>query len=416
MAVAFHLPNLNLPWSQHHHHHNPKPKPHIPITNNPHNPKPHNPVPHDPIPHNPVPHNPVPHKPIPHDPKEPPSHHHHHPVPQKPLPTNPPPANTTPPKPQNPEEPHEPGLQQQQTDSGSPWTLQDTFQGKSFFDGFAFFSKPDPTHGFVKYVDQQTAEATGLVQFQDNAVIMKADNHTIAPDGRSSVRISSHNTYEYGLFLFDIEHMPIGCAQWPAVWLLGPDWPNGGEIDIVEGINTQTRNLMTLHTSEGCTQKPHSNQTGNTVTDNCDVNAPDQGQNQGCTVEDSSRESFGYRFNKQRGGVFAVQWLPASGIQIWFFDRGEIPADIQKGQPNPQTWKIPSADFPFDGVHCSQKFFNKLNIVINLTFCGDWAGNADLYHKASCPGDCATFVKNNPNRFSEAYWRIRGIKVYTLNK
>ena len=23
-----------------------------------------------------------------------------------------------------------------------------------------------------------------------------------------------------------------GCGTWPAFWLVGPNWPNGGEIDV----------------------------------------------------------------------------------------------------------------------------------------------------------------------------------------
>ena len=48
------------------------------------------------------------------------------------------------------------------------------------------------------------------------------------------VRITSKKTYNSGtLFLADIYSMPHGCATWPAYWTVGPDWPNGGEIDIL---------------------------------------------------------------------------------------------------------------------------------------------------------------------------------------
>jgi hypothetical protein len=32
------------------------------------------------------------------------------------------------------------------------------------------------------------------------------------------------------------------------VWTLGPNWPSSGEIDIIEGVNSQKANSMALHT------------------------------------------------------------------------------------------------------------------------------------------------------------------------
>ena len=53
--------------------------------------------------------------------------------------------------------------------------------------------------------------------------------------------------------LFTLEHLPMyvlhrsGCAIWPAFWMVaGQNWPQKGEIDIVEGVNKQTNNQMTL--------------------------------------------------------------------------------------------------------------------------------------------------------------------------
>lgn len=70
---------------------------------------------------------------------------------------------------------------------------------------------------------------------------MRADSTSIVPSwarGRDSVRISSWNAYGDSVIVLDVQHMPEGCATWPAFWTLsqaGP-WPKGGEIDIVEGI------------------------------------------------------------------------------------------------------------------------------------------------------------------------------------
>ena len=92
--------------------------------------------------------------------------------------------------------------------------------------------------------------------------------------GRYSVRISSKKSWGTGsLVVVDLAHAPGGqCGTWPAMWLLGPNWPWGGEIDIIEGkilhcckgaafggigewelmertgVNSNTKNLMSLHT------------------------------------------------------------------------------------------------------------------------------------------------------------------------
>ena len=69
---------------------------------------------------------------------------------------------------------------------------------------------------------------------------MRADaTKTVGPNdrGRDSVRIVSQSAYAEAVIVLDVQHMPEGCATWPAFWTLsqqGP-WPNGGEIDIVEG-------------------------------------------------------------------------------------------------------------------------------------------------------------------------------------
>jgi hypothetical protein len=57
--------------------------------------------------------------------------------------------------------------------------------------------------------------------------------------GRDSVRITSHKAYDESLIVLDLDHMPEGCATWPAFWTLsqaGP-WPYGGEVDIIEGLS-----------------------------------------------------------------------------------------------------------------------------------------------------------------------------------
>ena len=52
--------------------------------------------------------------------------------------------------------------------------------------------------------------------------------------------------------------------------------------------------------------------------------------------------------------------------------------------------------------------FGPHQIVINLTFCGDWAGNTF----PGGMGACVDLVNNNPGAFNEAFWDIPRLSVY----
>jgi beta-glucanase (GH16 family) len=114
-----------------------------------------------------------------------------------------------------------------------------------------------------------------------NTFVMRADDWSIvgpSARGRDSVRISSQAAYGDSAIVLDLAHMPAGCGTWPAFWTLsqkGP-WPNGGEIDIIEGmllvsrlssesptcvlscagVNKQESNQATLHTTSNCKMPP----------------------------------------------------------------------------------------------------------------------------------------------------------------
>lgn len=165
---------------------------------------------------------------------------------------------------------------------------------------------------------------------------------------------------------------------------------------------------MTLHTSSGCTVGGSRSMTGTSVTTNCDVNAPNQASNQGCGVQDKDSRSYGAGFNSNGGGVYAMLWDPSSGINIWFFARDSIPSDITNNSPNPSGWHTPDASFPF--TSCPSSHFYNHQIVLDNTFCGDWAGN--VFGQSGCSGSCNNFVQYNPSAFTEAYWAINSFKTY----
>ena len=108
----------------------------------------------------------------------------------------------------------------------------------------------------------------------------------------------------------DARHMPYGCGTWPAWWSNGPNWPYGGEIDILEGVNAFTQNQVSLHTGPGCYMPTNSNngQTGTYTTgsfDSYDCSSADTG-NQGCGVRDEvTANTYGSQFNVIGGGVYA---------------------------------------------------------------------------------------------------------------
>lgn len=96
------------------------------------------------------------------------------------------------------------------------YVLQDDYAPDTFFDQFEFFTEGDPTNGHVDYVDRATAEGAGLIS-TGSSVYMGADHTNIAASGRQSVRISSTQIYNHGLFIIDLGHMPTGCGTWPAL-------------------------------------------------------------------------------------------------------------------------------------------------------------------------------------------------------
>lgn len=97
------------------------------------------------------------------------------------------------------------------------YVLQDDYM-TDFYGHFNFYNGEDPTHGFVKYVDEPTARSSGLIDASGPPVPVKWGVDTVNkdPSGRASVRLESKTAYNKGLIVIDLEHMPFGCGTWPA--------------------------------------------------------------------------------------------------------------------------------------------------------------------------------------------------------
>jgi len=335
-------------------------------------------------------------------------------------------------------------------------------QGK----GWQYFSQPDPTHGNVTYgvfpelltelpgnklkisVDTTRDKVRNVCDSTLPIVPVKTPLGYVPV--RNSIRLYTGKTYNSGLFVMDIDHIPAGLSVWSAFWLVSnnaptrcpcvalpgapytldgrgsPSWPCGGEIDIIEGVNSSdvksSSNSVTLHTSPGCDQSGNTNPNMKFADMNCNAGRTDwqktcgcagneQCPTQGCGILMDDQRSFGYNFNTSGGGVYACELTPEGQITIWFWSRNDPtyppPSDLQNTNPNPDSWKVdPKNKLVF--TPCPNIFWN-MQLTLNTTLCGDWAGNV-------FPGGmnaCLDYIDKND--LPEAYWIINSVKVFQKN-
>jgi len=210
----------------------------------------------------------------------------------------------------------------------------------------------------------------------------------------------------------------VTCRKDVAVWETKESgWPQGGEIDILEGVNDQGPNTATLHTTAGCRMpsQPFRYQTGQSRSGQLDCDALVNG-NAGCSVAFPGSDSYGPSFNEDGGGWFALERTNTS-INVWFWSRSclSVPLEIKQGSRtvSPLNWGLPTANFP--NTYCNfSSHFSEQNIIINLTLCGDWAGS--VYNASGCPSTCVDFVNNNPASFENAYFDFASIRIYEAGK
>lgn len=211
----------------------------------------------------------------------------------------------------------------------------------------------------------------------------------------------------------------------------GPNWPQLGEIDIVENINLATNNAYNLHTTQGCKASTQVQITGDLISTDCfNVTNHDQG----CKVTDSDL-SYGSGFANNGGGAFAFLWND-DGMKIWFFPRPTIPADLPSANPNPDTWGTPTAFYPSSTCDTT-KFFGPQTLILvestvifslptswlttlpeicsyvqEINVCGNFAVEKFNDTCSSVAAQC-TDVVPNPAAFDEAYFEIRYITTFS---
>ncbi|KAI5479919.1 hypothetical protein MNV49_002209 [Pseudohyphozyma bogoriensis] len=248
-------------------------------------------------------------------------------------------------------------------------SLQKQYKGSTFFDDWTFNTFSDPTHGYVNYINQSYASQLGLAKVQsDGTAFMSVDSTSTLASGayRNSVRITSNDAYNIGsLIIADIAHVPYGCSVWPAFWAVGPNWPAS------------------------------------------------TGDGDGCSVIDPSTASYGAGLAAAGGSVWATQW-DSTGISIWRWTKGSVPADVTSGSPSPSGWGTPVANWPASTCDPASHF-QDLQLVFDITLCGDWAGTS--YASSSCAKTkfptCASAV-TDPTNFENAYFVVNSVSVYNI--
>ncbi|KAF7342011.1 Glycoside hydrolase family 16 protein [Mycena venus] len=300
------------------------------------------------------------------------------------------------------------------------WLPQDDYSGKTFFDGFHFYTDSDPTHGTVEYVNQTYAFQNGLAYVNDDGtVVMKVVPALLAAESKliELSRVTIQHGFRKGktdpvyAYSVSLNTTPVfsfststerrgGVVYGP---LFGQSEEANGHI-LQEGVHDNEHNQVTWHTGP-------ANYTGSLVPGgngsanlNCDGNLPG---NAGCGITEWSTASYGPFFDAQGGGVFAMKW-DETGIAVYSFYRSAIPKDITSGSPDPANWGLPVAALAPDACD-PLTFFVNHSIIFDITFCGDWAGNS--YATSGCPGSCTTRLMD-PSNFVNASWSINSLKVY----
>ncbi|GAA5956289.1 hypothetical protein JCM3765_005619 [Sporobolomyces pararoseus] len=304
------------------------------------------------------------------------------------------------------------------------YKLSQSLTGTKLLNAFTWQTGQADNGGIAMYNSLASAKQKGLVKVDKSGAVQLRVSTQQYQNLRDSVRLVSKQTFSGGgLFVFDVNNIPAAQGAWAALWFTGSNWPQQGEIDVIEGVHETTMNALSTHTSSGCSmqtsgfygtfmmQGPQKN--------DCDARATNS---QGCGVRSKSKVSYGPAFNKKGGGVYALQWS-SSGIKIYFWPRNSIPSDIKSGKPKPSSkWGQPH--FLNSASSCNPfKKFSDLMLVINVNLCGQWAGSlwgSSLSYagQAQSPqsitghSTCESFVQNNGHAFKNAYWGINSIKIY----
>jgi len=283
--------------------------------------------------------------------------------------------------------PEEPG--QVHLDYALEWQAR----GRSFFKGWDFL--PDGNEGddggpshFVKSLIE--ARRHKVVELSKRKSILRAGSPSLEKRGkRMTARMRTKKSFKHFVVAMKYSHVPWGCGIWPAFYTKGVgEGVSGGEMHIMEHVN-DAKSFTRFRTSANCTLKTRE---VNRFKEMTDLNFRSESQSQyDCSVEEcenctTSTRSLGCAPNvlplrtslqwAENPGVIAMQ-RTKDYAKIFFIPHDEIPHDLQRNAPKPETWEEwMIAYYPFaysddcpdaDGIMSAQQ------IYLSIQFCGSWA-------------------------------------------
>ena len=320
--------------------------------------------------------------------------------------------------------------------------------------GWSSFEGPDPTHGLVTY-GQGIPDVNDIRSNYYGSTTDKLHMQLVAVKGLhvSSVRMFTQQTFDFGMFIIDVDQIPYAKYVWPAFWTNGMieagtanAWPSNGEYDIIESgffpPSPDNRNLVSLHTSPGFKQTEMifngisgdcALGNGNTGT-TCGINGQLETGNTcpflGCSTKfPVSPNGTGKAFTDNGGGIFVMQ-LNCDGTSRMYFvpcnnnrsaSHTALRARLRASADISLAFLDAMVDVNVDKVERMQLStqnpgvtgFRRQQVTLNTTLCGD---AFDGLGRQTCnnanDGDELAALKKTPEFFTESKWIVNSISVY----
>ncbi len=279
----------------------------------------------------------------------------------------------------------------------------------NFLDRFTFTVSNSSNGGSTTYVSKTHGQSKGLVLHNANKGSLQLDSRLVGRK-RESIRINSRERFNNGIFVFDIDRMPLACGA-----LVGR---NFDEIDILENIN-ERRGYVNFHTSaKGCKRADEqSSQSAEILSQVCSLGESTAGSFKGCISSLGSTDVDLERFEGKLVVGLSEKW-----VRIYYVKRKSAmdTALSTLMAAGSMDWNVlgtlgrPLVNF--NKPSCDKTMFRDMQLVINTNFCGGWAQGdwSNSCAQKTATLSCSTFVTSTD--LESAYWRFQSIRFYSESR